>query len=160
MSSCSSRSHPRVRRTWRIGVPSSASWEPDVPAFVALLAPLFLAIGLGMYCNFFYRWNFASTDPSGVYTAFHGEQSETPEVFAVNVDPKEGDLAKLSETELRRGLLADVPFQLHGDGHRLAAQPESVAKRSGGLAKPLLYLLLGLLLLETYLARRFGHHAP
>jgi len=47
--------------TLRIGVPSSASWEPDVPAFVALLAPLFLAIGLGMYCNFFYRWNFAST---------------------------------------------------------------------------------------------------
>lgn len=116
-------------------------------------APLTVAAGLA-------GWNFASTDPSGVYTAFHGEQSETPEVFAVNVDPKEGDLAKLSETELRRGLLADVPFQLHGDGHRLAAQPESVAKRSGGLAKPLLYLLLGLLLLETYLARRFGHHAP
>jgi hypothetical protein len=105
-------------------------------------------------------WNFASTDPSGIYMAFHDGEAETPELFAVNVDPKESDLAKLSEMELRRGVLADVPFQLHGDGHRLATQHAGVTTRSGGLAKPLLYLLLGLLLLETYLARRFGHHAP
>lgn len=105
-------------------------------------------------------WTFTATDPSGIYTAIHGDGSETPDIFAVNVDAKESDLAKTSETELRRGVLAGVPFQLRADGHRLAAQPSAVTARSGGLAKSLLYLLLALLLAETYLARRFGHHAP
>jgi hypothetical protein len=47
--------------TLRVGVPSSASWEADIPAFLALLVPLTLSMGLGLYCNYFYRWNFAST---------------------------------------------------------------------------------------------------
>jgi ABC-type transport system involved in multi-copper enzyme maturation permease subunit len=47
--------------TLRIGVPSSASWRLDWPAFLALTGPLLLSMGLGIYCNYFYRWNFAST---------------------------------------------------------------------------------------------------
>ncbi|MFW6188939.1 MAG: hypothetical protein ACOC7T_00770 [Planctomycetota bacterium] len=47
--------------TLRIGVPSSASWELDWPAALGLLCPGLLAAGLGLYANFFYRWNFTST---------------------------------------------------------------------------------------------------
>ena len=47
--------------TLRIGVPSSASWRLDWPAFLVALVPLLLAMGLGVYVNFFYRWNFTSS---------------------------------------------------------------------------------------------------
>jgi len=45
----------------RIGVPSTASWRLDYPAFLAALVPLLLAFALGIYCNYFYHWNFTST---------------------------------------------------------------------------------------------------
>jgi ABC-type transport system involved in multi-copper enzyme maturation permease subunit len=45
----------------RIGVPSSADWQLDYPAFNAALLPLLIAVGLGIYCNYFYHWNFTST---------------------------------------------------------------------------------------------------
>jgi len=47
--------------TLRIGVPSTASYRMDWPALLALLVPFGGAVGLGMYCNYFYRWNFSST---------------------------------------------------------------------------------------------------
>jgi len=47
--------------TLRIGVPSSAGWRLDWPAFLAVSVPLALSMGLALYCNYFYRWNFAST---------------------------------------------------------------------------------------------------
>lgn len=47
--------------TLRIGVPSTADWSLDMPAFVALMGPLTLSMSLALYCNYFYRWNFAST---------------------------------------------------------------------------------------------------
>lgn len=45
----------------RMGVPSTATWRMDYPVLLAELGPAFLAIGLGVYCNYFYRWNFCST---------------------------------------------------------------------------------------------------
>jgi ABC-type transport system involved in multi-copper enzyme maturation permease subunit len=45
----------------RIGVPSTASWAVDGPAFAAAIAPLLLAVAFGIYSNYFYRWNFTST---------------------------------------------------------------------------------------------------
>jgi hypothetical protein len=47
--------------TVRLGVPSDASYQTDWPAFLAELAPALLAVGLGIYCNYFYRSNFTST---------------------------------------------------------------------------------------------------
>lgn len=47
--------------TLRVGVPASASWAMDYPALLTILCPLLLSMGMGLYCNFFYRWNFAST---------------------------------------------------------------------------------------------------
>ncbi len=45
----------------RIGVPSTAEWALDYPAFLAMIVPLLSAVALGMYCNYFYHWNFCST---------------------------------------------------------------------------------------------------
>jgi len=47
--------------TLRMGVPSTASWRMDYPTLLAELGPLLLALGIGMYCNYFYHWNFCST---------------------------------------------------------------------------------------------------
>ncbi len=47
--------------TLRMGVPSTAAWRMDYPVLLAELVPLLVAIGLGMYCNYFYHWNFCST---------------------------------------------------------------------------------------------------
>ncbi len=47
--------------TLRIGVPTTATWKPDLPAFIALLGPLVLAFGFALYANYFYQWNFTST---------------------------------------------------------------------------------------------------
>jgi ABC-type transport system involved in multi-copper enzyme maturation permease subunit len=45
----------------RMGVPSTADYSTDYPVLLAELGPLLLAVGLGIYCNFFYRWSFTST---------------------------------------------------------------------------------------------------
>jgi ABC-2 type transport system permease protein len=45
----------------RMGVPSSAEYKMDYPALLAELVPALAAIGLGLYANYFYRWNFTST---------------------------------------------------------------------------------------------------
>ncbi len=47
--------------TLRIGVPTSAAYEADWPAMIAVIAPFFLAVAIGVYCNYFYRWSFSST---------------------------------------------------------------------------------------------------
>lgn len=103
-------------------------------------------------------WSFSGTDPSGVYTAETSDAQEGKESFAVNVDTAEGDLTKITETQLRQGVLADVKLQRHTGWEPLADEPATVTTRSSSFAKALLYLLLALLLAETYLARRFGHH--
>jgi ABC-2 type transport system permease protein len=45
----------------RMGVPSSETYKMDYPALLAELAPALAAVGLGIYANYFYRWNFTST---------------------------------------------------------------------------------------------------
>lgn len=47
--------------TVRMGVPSTASFQIDWPVFLAQVLPLTLAIGAGIYSNYFYRSNFTAT---------------------------------------------------------------------------------------------------
>jgi len=47
--------------TVRMGVPSEVRYKLDLPVFLAELGPFLLAVGLGIYANYFYRWNFTST---------------------------------------------------------------------------------------------------
>ncbi len=45
----------------RMGVPSTAHYQMDYPSLLGELAPALGAVGLGLYANYFYRWNFTST---------------------------------------------------------------------------------------------------
>jgi ABC-type transport system involved in multi-copper enzyme maturation permease subunit len=47
--------------TLRLGVPTTAAFKMDWPALAAELAPFVLAVVVGAYCNYFFRWNFCST---------------------------------------------------------------------------------------------------
>ncbi len=44
----------------RMGVPNDAHYRIDLPVLLAEVLPLLMAIGAGMYVNFFYRRNFTS----------------------------------------------------------------------------------------------------
>jgi len=133
----------------RVG--GSTSVTIDTPDGRNETAPIVMEAGTG-------NWSFSATDPSGIYTASPTDSPESKESFAVNVNTAEGDLTKTTEQELRQGVLADVNAQIHTVWQRMSDEPASVTTRSSSLAKMLLYLLLALLFVETYLARRFGHH--
>ena len=47
--------------TVRMGVPTTASYTIDAPVFLGEAVPFLVAVGLGVYANYFYRWNFTST---------------------------------------------------------------------------------------------------
>lgn len=123
-------------------------------------------------------WTCADTSKSGLYAAsFTAEaesgrppqRSDAPEAsveddrtqkFAVNLDTAESNLTQLSPERLADTVWKDVPFEYQTTWQTLDEQAVGVA---GGadlyLQVELLYAVLGLLLLETLLAWRFGHHA-
>jgi len=103
-------------------------------------------------------WSYSGTDTSGIYTARFGPPISSSDAFAVNVDPVEGDLTRLSPDQLRDEIWSDVPFVHSTSWENVDDEPVTPIRRRGGLPKMLLYAVLGLLLLETFLAWRFGYH--
>jgi len=99
---------------------------------------------------------FENTDLSGRYQA--RVASPTPEEisFAANPDPLESDLAKLEKPELAEVAPGWNVLYLT-NWRELTENAESVGRR-GEFHRPFLYALLVLLLLESFLAWRFGHH--
>lgn len=121
-------------------------------------------------------WSFDDTVISGIYTVEFGhaplsgkqspggqtpaEQKQTSSlVYAVNIDTVESDLTTLSEEQLRSGVFAGVPIEYQTTWSRSEAAPLSPIARRGQLAAALLYAVFALLLLESFLAWRFGHHS-
>lgn len=47
--------------TIRMGVPSTAAFRIDWPVLLSQIIPFLFAILVGLYANFFYRWNFPAT---------------------------------------------------------------------------------------------------
>ena len=105
-------------------------------------------------------WSFADTMISGIYTARFGSPTEPGEPYAVNVDTVESDLDKLTEQQLREEVLPGVPLDYQTTWQALVESPPGQIGRSGSLARALLYLVLILLFVETFLAWRFGYHTP
>jgi len=104
------------------------------------------------------RLAFDRTDLSGPYQVRIGPPLSVDSLFAANPDPAESDPAKLDGA----GLKAALPgwdFQYEADWHRLLGGVASVGRR-GELHRMLLYAVLTLLIVESLLAWRFGHHAP
>jgi hypothetical protein len=101
------------------------------------------------------RWSYADTWLSGIYRADFGSAGDPPkaDLFAVNLDTSESDLAKVSADELPEGLT--VVSGWSGLDRRPAVELGSRM----GQQRWFLYAALGFLLLETVLAWWFGYRA-
>ncbi|MCX7426625.1 MAG: BatA domain-containing protein [Planctomycetia bacterium] len=100
----------------------------------------------------------AQTDTSGVYRAQLTATDGTSEVrqYAVNVDPLEGDLAAISGEQLA-SRLEGVPY----DYRQAAAFGDEGPQQAGyNLGTALLYVLVGMLLVEQILAWSCTYHPP
>jgi hypothetical protein len=96
------------------------------------------------------RWSFGDTQTSGIYTVEIGSPVNRQEIYAVNVDTAESNLARVDPQELPHGFTMNRQNDLD--------EPDGGAvSRRGGLHKALLYGVLGLLFCETFLAWRFGN---
>jgi len=114
---------------------------------------------------------YPDTDRAGIYElTFSSDMAQPPpavkdvaqppsavaprqDFFAVNTPARESDVRRLTEAELRK-LLPGFEFDYQRGGVRRSAPAD--AAESGELWRTLAYLLLGLLLLESILAQRFG----
>lgn len=98
------------------------------------------------------RWSYAETQQSGVYRVEVGAPIDRREAFAVNVNTAESDLTKIAPEELPRQFATQRRTNLD------ELDAPAIRQRSG-LHKSLLYVVLGLLFVETFLAWRFGWHS-
>lgn len=94
------------------------------------------------------RWTFGNTNWSGMYKANYGPPLDRSQWFAVNVDSRESDLtrfdADLLPSQFRRDFAADE------------AAPSLPSTRPVQYFRYLLGMVLILLIVETFLAYRFG----
>ncbi len=101
-------------------------------------------------------FHFDDTDLSGTYRVKYSAQGVPEAAFAANPDPAESDPAKLDRT----GLTQAVPgwkFTLLNNWQDLTGSAVSVG-RHGELHRQLLYGVLLLLIVESIMAWKFGHH--
>jgi hypothetical protein len=101
-------------------------------------------------------FHFEDTEWSGPYLVKIGPPLAIDSIFAANPDQAESDPAKLD----RAGLIDAVPgwnFTHLTNWKELTGDAASVS-RKGELHRPLLYLLLSFLLIESFLAWWFGHN--
>jgi hypothetical protein len=101
----------------------------------------------------------ADTRAAGIYELLFTlpDRSEHKVFFARRVDPRESDLAKATEAQMRAAL--DRPYRYLGDLAVREAAAEEEAPRQA-LWRVFLAILLGVLGLETFLGQRFGHYEP
>jgi hypothetical protein len=123
-------------------------------------------------------WTCSDTSQSGLYTAGFaaeadrarqpdrgeaddaGAADDRTQKFAVHIDTVESNLTQLSPERLADAVWKGVPFEYQTTWQTLDEQAVGVAAGADVyLQVYLLYAVMGLLLLETLLAWRFGHHA-
>ena len=102
--------------------------------------------------------HFEQTELSGTYQVRIGPPLTVESTFAADPDPAESDLAKLDRSAMEQRL-PGWSFSLLTNSPELSQSAAAVGRR-GELHRPLLYGALVLLLLETFLAWKFGHHEP
>jgi len=107
-------------------------------------------------------FSFAETMLGGIYEARAGSLKTPPQDpvarFAVNLDTAESDLAKLDEDELLEDVWPGTAVVYQTTFEDLDEPVAGPIVRKGHLHVDLLYVALALLLLETFLAWRFGYH--
>jgi len=105
-------------------------------------------------------FSYPDTWTSGVYTAQFGAADNRGQSFAANVDTAESDLAPLGADELRNEVWPGMDFHYRTTWQDLDGTSTATVVQTSRLHVTLLYVLFGLLLAETLMAWRFGHHAP
>ncbi len=95
------------------------------------------------------RWNYASVDLPGIYTARSTTGDVPLAMESVNVDPRESDLARVDIEQLHAAIKLRRDYSASGIGQGGLAS-------STPLHRWLLHAVLGLLLLESVLAWWFG----
>ncbi len=106
----------------------------------------------------FSELHFTQTELAGPYQLRIGPPLAVESTFAADPDPEESNLAKLDRSALEQRL-PGWSFVLLNNSPELSKNAASVSRR-GELHRPLLYGALALLLMETFLAWKFGHHDP
>ena len=100
--------------------------------------------------------HFEQTDLCGTYQVRVGPPPSLESAFAANPDPAESDLSRLDSTALHEQF-PGWNFVHLTNWHEVAQSAAAVSRR-GELHRPLLYGALFLLLLESFVAWKFGHH--
>ncbi len=101
-------------------------------------------------------FHFEETDLSGIYQAKFGPPVAGESLFAANPDPAESDPAKLDRARLAESI-PGWNFDYMTNWKDLSGNAKAVSRR-GELHRPLLFGVLALLLIESVLAWKFGHH--
>ena len=100
---------------------------------------------------------FDATDRAGLYDMTTSAPLTLAETYAVNVDPRESDPARMSPGELREDLLAGVDFEHRTDWEDTGADGAvGSPSQRGGITRSLLLICLGLLFIEPLLAWNFA----
>ena len=97
------------------------------------------------------RWTFSGTRTGGIYSVEFPEPAGRTERFAVNIDTRESDLARIDPEQLPPGMVRELKFEPSGQ------TPHVAPAAPWPLFRILLGLLLGLVLFETFLAWYFGN---
>jgi hypothetical protein len=104
------------------------------------------------------RWTYPATSKNGFYRAEIGPPISKSELFAINVDTAESNLAKLDLDELKNEIWAGVAFETF-DGQNPADVASTPLVRRDSLHQWILWGVLALLLTETGVACFFGRRA-
>jgi hypothetical protein len=104
---------------------------------------------------------YSDTDTSGVYalelSAGEGEPAGLVSYFAVNVDPLEGNLARITPKEIDRRF-PDFEFTYIGEMRNEKSAKVETKPPASHIWRALMYTMLGLLVVEMVLAQRFARH--
>ncbi len=151
-----------TERNIRVGQPYDQSF-PDTAAAAAttVITPKGQAVATKLQpAQGVSQLHFEQTDHSGRYQVRIGPPLALESSFAANTDPAESDLSRLDESVLAELLPGWKFVYIHpSDWKELTRDAASVGRR-GELHRPLLYAVLALLLVESILAWKFGHHEP
>lgn len=105
----------------------------------------------------FSQFSYDQTPTSGIYEINISAPLARTELFAVNVDPRECDLTRLSREELTGGPFAGIDFEYNTQLERTSPESEAPATGRGGLTRWLLYATLYLVFVELLMAWQFRY---
>jgi hypothetical protein len=105
------------------------------------------------------QWSMGDTPLSGVYAVSLPVPISRQELFAVNVDTSESDLARLEPGELGQRIWSGIPFVERTEWQDLNDTPGEAIVRRQAFHLYLLLAALVVLISETILAAYFGRRA-